>query len=138
MATTRTLPVSGGVITKPALTDTADISVISTDMENIYQEFVSQNNNLTNVENAHFGVIGSTSNYLTNLDDIPNNSMGRVHMAPSISYVSANTIASYVCFGTAAYKTLICSSQSVGNLYVNTKNGGNDWVGWKRVTLENP
>ena len=66
MATTRTLPVSGGTLTKPALTDTADISVISTDLENIYQEFVSQNNNFKNF--IHGGIIADGTDLNTVTD----------------------------------------------------------------------
>ena len=108
MATTRTLPVSGGVITKPALTDTADISVISTDMENIYQEFVAQNNKTSSViPSKVINTPESTSHTL----NIPN---------PARYVITATTSNINRCF------SIIIITYSTGAMFILEMCKGND------------
>ena len=96
MATTRTLPMSGLTLTKPALADTADISVISTDMENLYQECVKVKDEFDyrNVPSKTFSTVGMTINeFIAECETMMGN--GTKRGLQFLGYVNANVTASW-------------------------------------------
>ena len=90
-------------------------------------EVASLNNKIANVD-------GTT--VITNLDNVPVNSKGRILLDSSISPISNATFyANYICVGSSSYRTIIVWNAGKDNQWMSRKNGSSAaWTAWYSET----
>ena len=125
MATTYTLP-DGSVLTKPALSDTADITVINTSMQNLA-------NNITNLDkyihsgalanNTDLNTVGTAGHYLLSSSYTYVNAPSSVYFLIVSRSTSDNTTIFQLCYGTevCAFRFRISATT---------------WSAWRYVAVE--
>lgn len=128
MATTTSALPDGTKLTKPAYTDSADIAVINTNMDNIANNINSLNSNIGNLS---FVNINSEQ---SNLNNVPMNGYGRINLAASLSPNGSANYYDYYSSGTSSHRYL----QVVGNgmMWFKTYNSGS-WSEWKNELNRN-
>ena len=68
---------------------------------------------------------------ISNLNDIPVGTKGRVKLASALRPNSNASLYNYECYGEGNTRTLIVSSEYYGLIWANYKNGST-WSGWNR------
>ena len=122
MATTKTLTPTNQTISIPELSDSPDMSVPA--------EAISKEADAINALSEHIEYV-ATGTEISNLDNVPLNAKGRISLAGAVSPSGNSLNCSFLCIGSANYRTITIWSTSTGNSWTTQKNGsGVSWSSW--------
>ena len=109
-------PVSGGTADNTVFTSISTEGLVNKAFNDLYDSLVKTDIYTT----------------ITNLDDLPINSIGRIGLDASISPTGVLALFNYVCYGIEDYQSVLLSSTYSDREWMNTKHG-TAWKGWREI-----
>lgn len=119
-------------LVKPAGTDHALVSVLNSNSDKIDTFAGSTNQAIANISVNIQHMTDAT--IISDLDDIPVGTQGRVKLASALRPNSDASLYDYNCHGEGTTRTLIVSSEYFKRIWVNYKNGST-WSGWNELVV---